>query len=614
MTRAEGRSDLTCIGGPKLATQSGTLIHPVLRVRKRPRARSWMEDGVAGLGAYRQLLANRPLTKLLLGEFISGIGDWLYIVAIFVVIYTQTNDAALLGIFGAVRLFPYILLSIPAGFVADRFERRLVLLVSDAFRGSIMILLTVLVVVHAPIALIAALAIVAAGGSAFFYPAMGAYMPSLVRDERELGPANSAWASLQNVSYIIGPAIGGILLAIGGVEMAFILNAASFLVIIAILWTLPSQARPGSPVGEAAAPAAESTAGLPADAPAGTALEVEVPAVAARPQLATVPLAGLGIIQFLAGFLGGGLQVLTTVLAIHVLDAGEAANGYLNAAIGIGGLLGAIGSGLLVLRRGLGAPLVIGSIVLGAGMLVLGAIPNLLVALVAIGVVSGGALVVDIITTTIFQRIVPDALRGRWTGVFMTVGTISGAAGAFALPVLVVNVGAALSLGASGAAMIVATVAGLALIGSAATREPSRFEATLAEVARLPLFTGVPGSRLEAALAHMRETPVTAGQVVVQQGEPADRFYMIESGSFVVTQEQAPGAPPVTLRHLGANEVFGELGLLNQAPRSATVTAESDGVLLELAGADFLKLVGAGGPLRGRLLGLYGGGGSGGTS
>jgi MFS family permease len=496
--------------------------------------------------------------------------------------------------------------------VADRYERRLVLLASDAFRGSIMILLTILVIVHAPVAMIAALAIVAAGGSAFFYPAMGAYMPSLVRDERELGPANSAWASLQNVSYIIGPAIGGMLLAIGGVELSFILNAASFLVIIAILWTLPARARPASTAADVTESASEDMAAPAVDGASGSPAGGLQPT--ARPVLASVPLLGLGIIQFLAGFLGGGLQVLTTVLAISVLNAGEAANGYLNAAIGIGGLLGAIGSGALVLRRSLGAPLVVGSVVLGAAMLVLGAIPNLVVALVAIGVVSGGALIVDIVTTTIFQRIVPDALRGRWTGVFMTVGTISGAAGAFAVPVLVVNVGAALSLGATGAAMILATVAGLVLIGRAATREPSRFEATLAEVAKLPLFTGVPGARLEAALAHMREMPVTAGQVVVRQGEPADRFYMIESGSFVVTQEPAPGTPVVTLRRLGANEVFGELGLLNQAPRSATVTAESDGVLLELAGADFLKLVGAGGPLRGRLLGLYSGGSSGGSS
>ena len=94
---------------------------------------------MAGLGVYKQLLANRPLTKLLVGEFISGIGDWLYIVAIFVVIYRESGDPALVGLFGAVRVIPYILLSVPAGVVADRFERRLVLLVSDVWRGSVMV-------------------------------------------------------------------------------------------------------------------------------------------------------------------------------------------------------------------------------------------------------------------------------------------------------------------------------------------------------------------------------------------------------------------------------------------------------------------------------------------
>ena len=565
---------------------------------------------MAGLGVYRQLLANRPLTKLLIGEFISGIGDWLYIVAIFVVIYRESGDAALVGLFGAIRLIPYIFLSIPAGIVADRFERRLVLLSSDLFRGSIMLILTVLVLVHGPIVLIAGLAIVAAGGSAFFYPAMGAYMPSLVTDERQLGPANSAWASLQNVSYIVGPAIGGVLLAIGGVETAFILNALSFVVIGVILWTLPPTARTAppeeAPPEEAAAPGGAAAA-TPAAAPAAAAA---TPATTPAQGLAMVPLTGLGIIQFLGGFLGGGLQVLTVVLAIDVLKAGEAANGYLNAAIGVGGLLGAITSGVLVLRRGLAAPLLIGTLILGLSLFVLGAVPLLLVALASIGVVSAGALVVDVVMTTIFQRLVPDALRGRWLGVFMTVGTLSGAAGAFALPVLVVGVGAALTLGVTALATVVATVIGVVLIGSAATREPSPFESTLAEVAKLPLFAGVPGSRLEAALAHVHEAPVTAGQMIVRQGEAADRFYMIESGSFVVTQESEPGATPVVLRHLGANQVFGELGLLLGSPRTATVTAEADGVLLELAASDFLKLVGAGGPLRGRLLGLYSGRGS----
>jgi hypothetical protein len=268
---------------------------------------------------------------------------------------------------------------------------------------------------------------------------------------------------------------------------------------------------------------------------------------------------------------------------------------------------------VLVLRRSLGPPLLIAAVIFGCGLLILGAIPVLVVAMVALVVAYAGAILLDVVMTTIFQRVVPDELRGRWTGVFMTISTLAGVAGALALPVLVVNVGAAQSLGGAGLAVVLATVAGLALIGRGATREPSRFEATLAAVAKLPLFVGVPSARLEAALARVREVPVSAGQVVVLQGDPADRFYMIESGSFVVTQNAVPGAPSTVLRRLGANEVFGEIGLLRESPRTATVTAETDGILLELDRADFLELVGAGGPLRSRLLGLYTGSGSSGT-
>jgi MFS family permease len=558
---------------------------------------------VKGLGVYRQLLANRPLTKLLIGEFISGIGDWLYIVAIFVVIYRESGDPALVGIFGAVRVIPYILLSVPAGMVADRFERRLVLLVSDIWRGSVMVVLTVLVAVNAPVLLIAALAILATCGSAFFYPAMGAYMPSLVTDERQLGPANSAWASLQNISFIFGPAIGGVLLAVGGVTLAFILNALTFVVIAVILWTLPPQAR-----------VEVATAASSADSqPQGDGSKPAAPPLSPG-NVPVLPIAGLGIIQVTVGFLDTGMQVLTVILAINVLHAGEAGNGYLNAAIGVGGLIGALGSGVLVLRRSLGIPLLIGAVTFGFGLAALGAVPVMVVALVTIAVAYAGALLLDVVMTTIFQRVVPDALRGRWTGVFMTGATLAGAGGALVMPVLVVNVGAAPTLGVAGLVVLAATTAGLALIGGSATREPSRFEATLIEVAKLPLFAGVPSSRLETALARLHEAPVSAGQVVIRQGDPADRFYMIQSGSFVVTQQAMPDSATVVLRHLSTNDVFGELGLLRELPRSATVTAETDGVLLELSGKDFLELVGAGGPLRGRLLGLYTGAGSGGTS
>ena len=104
------------------------------------------------------------------------------------------------------------------------------------------------------------------------------------------------------------------------------------------------------------------------------------------------------------------------------------------------------------------------------------------------------------------------------------------------------------------------------------------------------------------------EVPVAAGEVVIRQGEPADRFYLIESGTFTVSRAEHDGAAPAILRRLGPDEAFGEIGLLERSPRTATVTAESDGVLLALDGDAFLELVGASGPLRGRLLGLYGAG------
>ena len=562
------------------------------------------------LRVYRGLLANRPLTKLLVGEFISGIGDWLYIVAIFVVIYRETNDAAAVGLFGAVRLIPYIVLSVPAGLIADRFDRRLILLVSDLLRGSVMVILAVLVATNGPILVIVAFAMVAASGSTFFYPAMGAYLPSLAEDERQLGPANSAWASLANVSFIIGPAIGGILIAAGDVVFAFALNAVSFLVIAAILWTLP----PSIPGGAKAAAATSGTADADA-ADAGTAaseqpeapIEPEaVPGGASLRRLPLRPIGGLALIQVLVGFFDGGIQAMTIILAVTVLNAGEEANGFLNAAIGVGGLAGALISGVLVLRRRLGGPLIVGAAITAAGAAALGGIPILGVALLAIGLTATGSIILDVVLTTVFQRLVPDELRGRAFGLLMTVNTVSAAIGALILPVLVISVGAFITLGASGAAILAGSVVGLAMLGGAATREASPFEATIARMAKLPLFAGVAPAQLEAALGHVRPVEVIPGQVIVRQGEPADLFYIIATGSFTVTQASDAGAVSV-LRQLGPDEVFGEIGLLNQTPRSATVTADAPGTLLEMNGEDFLSLVGASGDVRSRLLGLYAG-------
>src|SRR5436190_13828232 len=155
--------------------------------------------------AYRSLFADRALIRLLVGEFVSSIGDWLYLVALLVVVYDRSNDTVLLGIVGAARILPYIVLSVPAGIAADRFDRRLVLLSTDLARGAIMLGLAALVAVDGPLWAIVGLAILATCFSAFFGPTIGSYLPTLVGDESRLGPANSAWASLDNLAFIVGP-------------------------------------------------------------------------------------------------------------------------------------------------------------------------------------------------------------------------------------------------------------------------------------------------------------------------------------------------------------------------------------------------------------------------
>lgn len=95
----------------------------------------------ASLAAYRRLLANGPIVRLLRGEFVSSIGDWLYMVAVLVVVWDVTRDPILLGVVGLARVAPQVVLSVPAGIVADRFDRRLVLIATDLVRGALMLVL-----------------------------------------------------------------------------------------------------------------------------------------------------------------------------------------------------------------------------------------------------------------------------------------------------------------------------------------------------------------------------------------------------------------------------------------------------------------------------------------
>lgn len=539
---------------------------------------------MGSLATYRRVFANPALARLFVGEFVSSIGDWLYLVALLVVVYRSGASPLVLGIVGAARIVPYILLSVPAGIAADRYDRRMILIVTDVARGVIMLALTALTLLGGDILLIVALSLLAACFSAFFSPAIGSLIPTLVTDERELGPANAAWSSLDNLAFIIGPAVGAILISLGSIPLAFFLNAISFMVVAAVLWRLPRDSSRGRVKAE------QETAAEPA------------PKFREAVRPAIRPLSGLGLINLVDGFVSGGLAVLTVVIAIEVLGAGDAGTGWLNAAIGLGGLIGALVAGPMTLRRRLDVPLAVGGVTLGVGVILVGQSAVLLAAIAAMAVATAGMLVLEVVATTIFQREVPDAIRGRTIGAMDTVTVTAYALGAFLAPVLAAIVGPVVVLLGFGIAMVAATLIGTLVVGRSAAPP---LDSGADRFVRLPLFDGLSPASLEQAARHLDRVRVTPGEVIIRQGDPADRFFHILDGSFEVTQTKDPGGAPRFLRTMGPDEVFGEIGLLRSVPRTATVTAAAEGALLALDGQRFLELVGAGPGLTSRLLDMH---------
>ena len=251
-------------------------------------------------------------------------------------------------------------------------------------------------------------------------------------------------------------------------------------------------------------------------------------------------------------------------------------------------------------------PLIAGSVVFGLGLFGLGLSTSLVPGFIALAIASAGSLLVEVVSTTLLQRIIPDGSRGRALGAIQTVGTLSYAAGAFALPILAGRVGTAPVLGAAAVLIVLAGIVGSALIGRAAIQVAEPGMAAVAErVSGLPLFAGIPAFRVAATLARGTTLNIPDGQPIIQQGEPADRFYVILDGTVVVSQVAQPGGPSRRLRELGVDDAFGELGLLNGAARSATVTATGPVRLLALDGPLFLELVTAGPELAPRLLALH---------
>jgi len=520
------------------------------------------------------------LRRLALANGLSQVGFWGYGVAVGVYAF-GIGGAALVGVAYVARLVPSALLAPFMAALADRFNRRRVLIWTNLTQASMIALAAACVAADiAPVIVFILAGLVTITTSAF-EPAKNALIPALVERPRQLSVANAAISSLESTSMFIGPAIGGFALAAGGVEEAFILTSAFLLAAHFLLIRIRVTGEVGQEqaAGGGAESENQSEDGDSQEPGALKAALLGFPVVARERSLRLVfILTAIQLVVF------GMLSVLLIALAIDELAIGEAGVGWLNSAIGVGGLLGALALVKVTEGRGLGAALALGIVVWGLPIAFIGLVPTVAVAVAAMVVIGISNTVVDASTNTMLQRMIPEEMRGRVYGVLESVVVLSIAAGSLLAPLLLDQFGMEVALIVTGLVLPVVAVfsrSGLARIDEEFKPPVRRLE--LLDGA--DIFSPLSASIREGIAHSLQPVSASAGEEVITQGEEGELFYLIDSGLVEVFEDG------VKVREEGPGEYFGEIALLREVPRTATVRAIEETELLALDRDEFLDSV-----------------------
>ena len=253
----------------------------------------------------------------------SQIGDWLYNLALVVLVYDRTHSALWAGVTTAARVVPIVVLGPLGGVLADRFDRRRIMIISDLARMGLMVLLAAVAAARLPIVLAPVIAAVATAAAAPYLPCVAAVTPRVV-DDADLPGANAARSAVTGVSIILGPALGGVLLLLGSPASAFALNALTFgLSALAVLAIRDRRRLPFRPR-------------LPRTVPAGCSARWRRARPRCAPTRAALRLVGADIMCSVLY----GTQTVLLLLVSRQVGLGAQGYGYLFAAIGAGGLVG----------------------------------------------------------------------------------------------------------------------------------------------------------------------------------------------------------------------------------------------------------------------------------
>ena len=516
------------------------------------------------LAAYRAVFAIREARVLISASAASQVGDWLYNAALLGYVFGATHSPVWVGAATIARLLPYVLLGPFGGAIADRHPRRTVLVTGSLLRLGLMLVLAAVVAADGHVALVIGLVALASAAGSAERPAALSLLPRLVGEGR-LGPANALLHTVQDLAVVVGPAIGALLLAVASAPAAFIANAATF----------------------AASALLFATLGVHRSAVAGRGAPASV-LDGVRTARVTPFVIPLFVLVAMVELTYGAQTVQLVVYAERSLGLGDGGYGLLLAACGAGGLLSAFFNGQLATSRRL-TLVVVGSAVLCCATQFVYAGSDVLALALVVTVVGGAGLVcAEVVAETVLARVTPRETLGRVAGLFDASSIAAMVGGAILASILVNTTSLDSSFWILGAVTVLVTltcVPGLRGLDEASRKRTEALSRRLAIIERLAITQGTPQLALEQLASASQECRLPAGVDVVVEGSPAHAFYAVDEGRVVVHRDR------VVVAHLTAGDSFGERGLLDNAPRNATVTTEVDTSLLRIDGAMLLDVL-----------------------
>ena len=506
----------------------------------------------------RAVFARPALGKVIVSTAGSFAGDAIAAVAFGVLAYRAAGPGGV-ALLVAVQMLPAAALMPLVSRAADRVPRERLLLAIDGGRLVLALAVFVLESTGQPRLALLPLAAGLTAATAASTSVRRSLIPLLVGSPGELTATGVASSVVQAVAQTTGPIVAAVLLSLGSPGAALFAAVCCFAVAGFADRGLPSTA-------------AIAVRPWTSDGPLLTARGIAV--IRAQPELR------LTTALFAAKNLGrGALTVLVVVVSLQLLGVGSPGVGWLTAAVGAGGVLGGIAAASLVGRRRLGPPMAFGLALWGAAFLVIAVAPYLTVAIVALVGLGIGNSVTDVAGYTLVGRSARDDALVSVYGVHEAIRALAITAGAAATALVVDVAGARAALVGAGGILAAVALAGL-LRRRAETAEPSAEYLEL--LSSNPVFAWLAPVGLERLASTLEPLEIAHGAVLLREGESGDRAYLVAEGELTAERDGRE------IGRIYAGELAGEIALLRDAPRNATVRALMRCRLLAIDQDEFL--------------------------